>query len=115
VDPRPSPIAVDIERIRVRLGIVLAAIILVSLPVAYGNQVAPPTEKVPADRTVQSQTGKTGAQLRISIRADRGSNWAGKSNHSKKRTLGVPSTEAERPELPVAAYGGHQNGDHQFA
>jgi len=105
------------KSIRVSLGIALAALVLLSLPVAYGGQVAPATEKLQsektmnaelmkidtaakvisvkgpdqkealfryndetqvlsADKTVQGLAGKTGAQLRISYKEERGSNWA---------------------------------------
>jgi len=108
------------KSIRVFFGIALAALVLLSLPVAYGGQAAPPiaekiqtdktmngelmkvdtaakvislkgpdqkealfrysdeTQVLSADKTVQGLAGKTGAQLRISYREERGSNWATK-------------------------------------
>ena len=105
------------KRIRVFLGIALAAVVLVSIPVAYSRQAPSPitkavaektfsgqlskvdtaakliavkgpdqkdmmfnyndeTQVVSPDKTVQGLSGKTGAQLRISYREERGSNIA---------------------------------------
>ena len=111
------------NRIRVCLGIALAAVALVSIPLAYSQQVTPPaaptapaaqaektfsgqlakvdtaaktitvkgadqkemafsynddTQVMSPEKTVQGLTGKTGSQLRISYREERGSNWATK-------------------------------------
>jgi hypothetical protein len=109
----------EMKSIRVFLGIALAALVLLSLPVAYGGQLPPAAEKiqadktmngelmkvdtaakvislkgpdqkealfrysdetqvVSADKTVQGLAGKTGAQLRISFKEERGANWATK-------------------------------------
>jgi hypothetical protein len=107
------------KSIRVFLGLALASLVLLSLPVAFGQEIPPATEKiqtdktmngellkvdtaakvislkgpdqkemlfryndetqvVSADKTVQGLAGKTGAQLRISFKEERGSNWATK-------------------------------------
>jgi hypothetical protein len=110
---------VDMKSIRVFVGIALAALVVVSLPAAYGGQTPPVAEKlqvdktingelmkvdtaekvislkgsdqketlfryndetqvVSADKTVQGLAGKTGTQLRITFKEERGSNWATK-------------------------------------
>ena len=117
------------NRIRICMGIALAAVALVSIPLAYSQQPATPaapqaptapgapaaqaektfsgqlskvdtaaktitvkgadqkemafsyndeTQVMSPEKTVQGLTGKTGSQLRISYREERGANWASK-------------------------------------
>jgi hypothetical protein len=56
---------VDMNRIRIFVGIVLAAVVLVSIPVAYSRQVAPPIEKVLAEKTFSGQLSKVDTNARL--------------------------------------------------
>lgn len=53
------------KRIRVFLGIALAAVVLVSIPAAYSRQIVPPTEKLQAEKSFSGQLAKVDTAAKL--------------------------------------------------